>query len=172
MSAIMVAGSWDETNPALQQDAITLGKTLALREHTVITGGGEGIPFYVNVGVHSVRGNNIAFINEGRMADRQADHYKVVKNNITTEMGWDGRSVLAVKACDYLIVLGGSNGTLNEMTLAYLHGIPIYVLADSSELITRFQKFLYKGKYIDVRENVEIMFFKTIQDILSLDCFR
>ena len=82
-------------------------------------------------------------------------------------MGWDGRSLLAVKSSDLLIVLGGNNGTLNEITLAYLNKIPIFILRNSSDLITRFEKFLYKGKYIDIRENQEILFFDNIFKIIN-----
>ena len=60
---------------------------------------------------------------------------------VATEMGWDGRSVLAVKSSDLLIVIGGCNGTLNEITLAYLNNIPIWVLEDSSEMILSFKNF-------------------------------
>lgn len=64
-------------------------------------------------------------------------------------MGWDGRSVLAVKSSDLLIVIGGCNGTLNEITLAYLNNIPIWVLEDSSEMICRLKIFY-------MRENILI----------------
>jgi len=90
MAVVMVAGSWDETNKELQETAILLGKELAQRNHVMVTGGGEGIPYYINVGVRSVDGNNIAFLGEGKDTDRQTDHYKIVMHNITTEMGWDG----------------------------------------------------------------------------------
>lgn len=68
---------------------------------------------------------------------------------------------------DLLIVIGGCNGTLNEITLAYLNNIPIWVLEDSSEMICRLKNFLYEGKYIDKRKNVEIEFFNSAQSMIE-----
>lgn len=59
------------------------------------------------------------------------------------------------------------NGTLNEITLAYLNNIPIWVLEDSSEMICRLKNFLYEGKYIDKRKNVEIEFFNSAQSMIE-----
>ena len=57
--------------------------------------------------------------------------------------------------------------TLNEITLAYLNNIPIWILRDSSEMISRLHSFLYLGKYMDERKNVEIEFFDSVQDIIK-----
>ncbi|WP_215905244.1 hypothetical protein [Treponema phagedenis] len=85
--------------------------------------------------------------------------------------GGDGRSVLAIKSSDSLIVVGGCNGTLNEITLAYLNNIPIFIIEDSSEMIKRFKEFLIDGKYIDYRKNVEIKFTSDIEYIFkSIEC--
>lgn len=160
----MIAGAWDEKNSLLLGNARTLAGRLAIMGNIIVTGGGTGIPEYVNLGVKENKGISIEFSNAGKNSN--------IKSNYTftviTEMGWDGRSLLAVKSSDLLIVLGGNNGTLNEITLAYLNKIPIWILRNSSELIIRFEKFLYKGKYIDVRENQEILFFDDIFEIINM----
>lgn len=164
---IMIAGCWDESRQDLLEYAYNLARELSSKGYNIITGGGEGIPYYCNKGVNSVNGFNISFLNEGIGVDKENDTYKVVKFNVHTEMGWDGRSVLAVKSCDCLVVLGGANGTLNEITLAYLNKIPIFILKESSELIKRFKKFLINGKYIDERRNIEIVFFEKSDNLCN-----
>lgn len=168
MKNIMIAGSWDETNEKLLSMAFNLGYTLSKNGYIIFTGGGSGIPYEVNRGVREANGFNISFVNEGRCSDKESDYIKSSKINIFTEMGWDGRSVLAVKSCDVLLVLGGSNGTLNEITLAYLNKIPVYILRNSSDMINRLEKFLFRGKFIDLRENVELVFFDSIEEILKI----
>lgn len=163
----MIAGCWDESRQDLLDYAYNLAKEFSKRGYTIITGGGEGIPYYCNKGASSVGGFNISFLNEGTQVDKYTDMYKVAKFNVHTEMGWDGRSVLAVKSSDCLIVLGGANGTLNEITLAYLNNIPIFILKESSELVIRLENFLIDGKYIDKRKNVKIVFFERNENIFN-----
>ena len=50
----------------------------------------------------------------------------------------------------------------------YLNAIPIWVLRNSSEMICRLEKFLYQGKYIDKRKNAEVVFFDSVQEIISI----
>ena len=160
---IMIAGAWDEKNHILLNNARLLAKNLSLMGNIIITGGGTGVPTYVNLGVQDAKGISIEFNNSNKIFTSQKNY----SFTIFTEMGWDGRRLLAVKSSDLLIVLGGNNGTLNEITLAYLNKIPIFILRNSSDLITRFEKFLYKGKYIDIRENQEILFFDNIFKIIN-----
>ena len=41
------------------------------------------------------------------------------------------------------------------------------VYEDSSEMICRLKNFLYEGKYIDKRKNVEIEFFNSAQSMIE-----
>lgn len=160
---IMIAGAWDETDHALLQAAYCIANFAASKGHIIITGGGTGIPDAATHGALDNNGFCIAFSNEGHSGTTlEASTFRVA-----TEMGWDGRSVLAVKSCDVLIVIGGCNGTLNEITLAYLNMIPVWILRNSSELVSRLENFLYDGFYIDRRKNVKIEFFDSAQEIIS-----
>lgn len=158
---IMIAGAWDETDDNLLSATYQIAYTASKKGHIIISGGGTGIPNFAIRGALDANGLCVAFSNEG--------HYETTPElatfRVATEMGWDGRSVLAVKSSDLLVVVGGCNGTLNEITLAYLNNIPVWILRDSSEMICRLEKFLYQGKYIDERKNVEIVFFDTVQEI-------
>ena len=164
---IMIAGAWDEEREDILQIASDLGSYLASKGVIVITGGGSGTPYAVNSGVHKESGTSIAFINSNRESDSEKETNIIATHKIYTEMGWDGRSVIAVKSADALVVLGGKNGTLNEITLAYLNKIPIFILENSSDLITRFRNFLLEDKYIDVRRNIPIVHFSTIDQLIE-----
>ena len=135
---LMIAGAWDETDKKLLEVAYQIAKMAAEMSHIVITGGGTGIPSAATQGALAADGICIAYSNEGHCESTP----EPATFRVATEMGWDGRSVLAVKSCDVLIVLGGCNGTLNEITLAYLNNIPIWILRDSSEMISRLHSFL------------------------------
>lgn len=160
---IMIAGAWDEADSMLLNAAYEIAKAAARMGHIIITGGGTGIPDSATHGALDANGLSIAFSNEGHSEKTlEPSTFRVA-----TEMGWDGRSVLAVKSCDALIVIGGCNGTLNEITLAYLNTIPVWVLRNSSEMISRLEDFLYEGSYIDRRKNVKIEFFDSPQRIID-----
>ncbi len=164
---IMIAGAWDETDNNLLSAAYQIAYAASEKSHIIVTGGGTGIPDWATRGALDANGLGIAFSNEGH-CERTPEQATF---RVATEMGWDGRSVLAVKSSDLLIVVGGCNGTLNEITLAYLNSIPIWILRNSSELICRLEKFLYHGKYIDKRKNVEIAFFDSAQEIIErIEC--
>lgn len=165
---VMVAGAWDESDEKILDVAVKLGEELSRRGIIVITGGGKGTPYAVNRGVQNEKGLSIAYISTSKESDLDHEENSIVTGSIYTEMGWDGRSVLAVKNSDVLIVLGGANGTLNEITLAYLNKIPIYILKNSSELITRLEGMLIEKKFIDKRKNVPICFFENIDILLDV----
>lgn len=159
----MIAGAWDETDNELLSTAYQIAYEASKKNHIIITGGGTGIPNFATRGALDANGIGIAFSNEGHCESVP----ELATFRVATEMGWDGRSVLAVKSSDLLIVVGGCNGTLNEITLAYLNAIPIWVLRNSSEMICRLEKFLYQGKYIDKRKNAEVVFFDSVQEIIN-----
>lgn len=164
----MVAGAWDESDERILEIAVRLGEELSRRGIIVITGGGKGTPHAVNRGVQNKKGISIAYISTSKEDDLDNKENSIITNPIYTGMGWDGRSVLAVKNADVLVVLGGANGTLNEITLAYLNKIPIYILKNSSELIRRFEEMLLEKKFIDQRRNVPICFFENIDILLNV----
>lgn len=167
---VMIAGAWDENNIETLELAKKVGEKVAEKGWTLVTGGGSGIPFAANEGSKNFNGNSIAFLYRDKATEKM-ELSTNAKYNIYTDMGWDGRSVLAIKSSDLLIVVGGCNGTLNEITLAYLNSIPIFIIEDSSEMIKRFKAFLIDGKYIDYRKNIEIKFTSDIEYIFNnIEC--
>jgi uncharacterized protein (TIGR00725 family) len=71
------------------------------------------------------------------------------------------RNLLTARSCDALIMVGGSTGTLNELTIAYAEARPVVILEGSGGWADRIRPVLHLGKYLDERETVEISFAAT-----------
>lgn len=154
--AVMIAGAWDEKRPDMLGVACSLARVLAERGVTVISGGGTGVPYAALEGASLSGGTSVAIIGQDRSADEDAELNAVASVRIYTGSGWDGRSVVAVKSADVLVAIGGRNGTVNEITLAYLNQIPTVVLAGSSQSIDRLISALDQG-YLDERQNARVI---------------
>ena len=89
---LMIAGAWDETDKKLLEVAYQIAKMAAEMSHIVITGGGTGIPSAATQGALAADGICIAYSNEGHCESTP----EPATFRVATEMGWDGRSVLAV----------------------------------------------------------------------------
>lgn len=145
----MVAGSWDETDPALLSTANAFGAWLASRGYWIITGGGTGIAQACSEGATAAGGLAVAFHPTSRSSLIPKDDHHAL--TVFTGSGWDGRSLMAVKSCDVLVALGGHAGTLLEIVAAYLNAVPVIVLSESSDLVTRLNSLLISGAYLDQR---------------------
>lgn len=167
MISVMVAGAWDETRPAILSDAKNLGAEIAKHGWSLITGGGSGIAAAAEEGARLEHGTTVAVIGRTASEDGERSFNNKYKVQIYTDQGWDGRSLVAVKSSNIVVVIGGKNGTLLEISSAYLYSTPVIVLADSSEMIIRLRTFLDNG-YIDQRRNVRIRFCKDITEIVNL----
>jgi uncharacterized protein (TIGR00725 family) len=67
-----------------------------------------------------------------------------------------GRNLLTARGCGALIMIGGSCGTLNELTIAYAEARPVVILEGTGGMADRIIPFLLKGRYLDEREVIEI----------------
>jgi uncharacterized protein (TIGR00725 family) len=163
----MVAGKWDESNPVIVGAARDLGAWAAVSGHQVLTGGGSGVPQYAHEGACAAGGPTYAFVPTTREHDPDPAVHRSYTLAVYTDTGWDGRSSIAVKSSDVLVVLGGSNGTLNEITCAYLNRVPVLVLEGSSDLVVRLRSFLVDRDYIDDRKNVAIRILPNLAAVTS-----
>ena len=67
---------------------------------------------------------------------------------------------------DAVIMIGGGNGTLNELTIAYGHK-PVVVLEGTGGWADRIRGALYEGKYLDERRVGEIHFAQSAQEAVD-----
>ena len=76
-------------------------------------------------------------------------------------VGYAMRNITTVRAADSVIMIRGSSGTLNEVTLAYSHGRPLQVLQGSGGMADKLEDFLPIPGYLDERKSVKIEFMQT-----------
>jgi len=73
-----------------------------------------------------------------------------------------------VQTIDAVIMIGGKNGTLKELSAAYMNSKPIVIIRGTGEFADTIQNILYEGKYLDSRKNVEIRFADSPEEAISI----
>jgi uncharacterized protein (TIGR00725 family) len=126
-----VMGSADDTVPRggivghLRAKAVALGRGLAARDVTVLTGATTGLPFLVGSTAHRAGAYHVGVSPAGDDFEH-ATTYKLPRGNfdllIFTGFGLKGRNVVLVRSCDIVLLVGGSMGALNEFTIAHDEG--------------------------------------------------
>lgn len=110
-----------ETVEASHQLAFRLGKAIAKRGHTLLTGATIGLPHYAAIGAHSEEGLSIGFspasshrehVHAYRLPTKEFDYINY------TGMAYVGRDVHLVRSSDAVITVGGRMGSLHEFSTA------------------------------------------------------
>ncbi|HET9529974.1 MAG TPA: TIGR00725 family protein [Blastocatellia bacterium] len=109
----------EQTRAAAEQ----IGAMLARRGITLITGGRGGVMEAASRGAREAGGITVGILPTADMSD--ANQWCSIV--IATGMG-SARNVVNVLACDLLISIGSSAGTLSELCFAWIHGKPILTL--------------------------------------------
>lgn len=122
-----VMGSADDTLPNgvaafLREKAEALGRSIAARGLVLLTGATTGLPYIVG---WSARDAGATHVGISPASDRRehAATYKLPTDAcdvlIYTGFGLKGRNVVLVRSCDVVLFIGGSIGSLNELTIAF-----------------------------------------------------
>jgi len=108
-----------------------LGREVAKRGHTLVTGATCGVPYYAALGCKEVGGFNIGF----SPASTEREHLKSYRLPIDafdimiyTGGDYTGRDVLMTKSADGVIIACGRIGTLHEFATAIESKKPVGVL--------------------------------------------
>ncbi len=133
--------------------AAEVGRLVAERKGVIVTGGRFGVMEAASRGAKQANGLTVGFL--PAMEKATANSY--VDLVFPTGLG-RARNLLTARSCDALIMIGGSCGTLNELTIAYAEARPVVILKGSGGWADRIGQVLHKGKYLDERETVEIHF--------------
>lgn len=152
----------DVVSDHTMQLAMAVGRLVAQRGGVVVTGGRFGVMQAAFRGAKEAGGLSIGFLPS--MDKKTANNY--VDIVFPTGLG-RARNILTARSCDALIMIGGSCGTLNELTIAYAEARPVVILKGSGGWADRIGPVLYKGKYIDERETVEIEFADTPEEAVE-----
>ena len=139
-----------------------VGRLIAARDGVVITGGLGGVMEAASKGAQQAGGLVVGLLpgTERSTANRYVDI------PIATGIGTI-RNHLTVRAGDAVIMIGGGNGTLNELTIAY--GMkPTVIVETSGGWAQRVRGALYEGKFLDERRLREIHFAQTAEEAVEM----
>lgn len=151
---IGVIGSSSNVPDAVYELAVEVGRLIAEAGCILVNGGGPGIMEASSRGAKQADGLVVGILPEG---DRHgANAYLDVA--IPTGIGYALRNITTIRACDSVIMIRGSSGTLNEVTQAYAHGKPLTVLQGTGGMADRLEAFLPIPGYLDERKTVKIEF--------------
>ena len=118
-----VVGPGAGVQPADLVAAELVGRGLAEAGCVVVTGGLEGVMAAASCGAKSVGGLVVGLLPG---SDRTVAN-PCVDVAIATGLG-EMRNALIVRACDALVSVGGSWGTLSEVALAVRTGVPLFAV--------------------------------------------
>jgi len=117
-----------------------IGRLVAERGGVLVTGGRAGVMEAASKGAQRAGGLTIGFL--PGMEKSGANPY--VDIVFPTGLG-RARNLLTARSCEALIMVGGSTGTLNELTIAYAEARPVVILRGSG-WSDRIASVLHKGR--------------------------
>jgi len=115
---ILVIGSWRRQEAKdFAADAVRLGELLAKGGHSLMTGGGKGVPDIVAGSYRKNGGDDFTayFPSKGEMERVGEERGLEPDRPVMTGLDYPQRNVLMVKNCDAVIALSGALGTLTEI---------------------------------------------------------
>jgi hypothetical protein len=118
-----VVGPADGARPADLEHAEELGRLLGGHGAVLLTGGHHGVMGAAARGARSVGGTSIGLMPGLDRAEGSAEHTYL----LPTGLG-ELRNGLLVRAADAVVAVGGSWGTLSEISLARRTGVPLVLL--------------------------------------------
>jgi uncharacterized protein (TIGR00725 family) len=118
-------------NKEALEAAYQIGKRLAEKNCTVVTGGTTGIPYEAAKGAKSENGFVVGIspaINAKEHVVKYQKPLDCLDMLVYTGYGYSARNVLNIRSCDGVIYIGGEAGTLNEFTNGIYEGKVLGVL--------------------------------------------
>lgn len=164
MLRIGVIGQSGEVPQTMQAMAYEVGKEIALNKAIIMTGATSGVMEHSSKGAKEAGGLVVGFL----AGDSLASANDYIDIPITTGLPFDYRSSVLIHSSDAVIVIGGCNGTLGELSCAYLNNKPIIILETSGGLATKIKDFAYEGCYIDERKNIKLDFCKDAKTAVEI----
>jgi uncharacterized protein (TIGR00725 family) len=130
-----------------------VGRLVAERGAILLAGGRRGIMEASSRGANLAGGIVVGVLPSSSKAE--ANPYV----NVPIATGLNGlRSHVIIQACDAIIMVCGSTGTLNEATLAYGYGRPLIVIEGTGGWADRLRPAAYKGQHLDQRGTATIQY--------------
>jgi uncharacterized protein (TIGR00725 family) len=164
MKRIAVIGQSGEIPEEVRKIAEEVGAEIAKRKAVLLTGGGSGVMEAASKGAKEAGGLVIGIL-AGDCTDVANDYIDVP---ITTGLFFDFRSVVLVHSSDALIMIRGGNGTLGELSAAYMNKKPVIVIETTGGWATKIKEVAFEGIYLDERRTVEIGFCNSAKTAVEL----
>jgi len=144
-----------------------LGYTIAIRGHTLWTGGRDGIMDIVSKGAHEGGGEIVGVLpwDKENSLSRPSDY---IQNSVFTGLDFTMRSCVLVNNADLVIAVGGGSGTAVEIFASYSYGKPLLLCSKSGGWTQRIaETFEEKSNpvFLDSRETAPVFLVNTIDDI-------
>ncbi|HOO73657.1 MAG TPA: TIGR00725 family protein [Tepiditoga sp.] len=127
-----------------------IGKNLALSQHTVFSGGRDGVMDIVSKAVKENGGKCIGVLPWENEGNEYLDY------TIKTGLDFSMRSYILVKSVDAVISVGGEIGTAIEILAAYAEKKPVILMRNTGGWTDKVVLTLIENKYLDNRKMVEI----------------
>jgi len=87
---------------------------------------------------------------------------------ISTGLSFDYRSLILVHSSDALIMVAGGNGTLGELSAAYLNLKPVVILEPSGGWAKKVRSIAYEEAYLDERKSLKLDYAQTVKEALDI----
>lgn len=144
--------------------AYRIGFLVAKEGWILFSGGRNGIMLDASRGAKEASGLTIGILPS--LETDEANEYIDVP--ITTGLGMDLRSDLMIHTVDAVIMVGGKNGTLKELSTAYMNNKPIVIMRGTGGFSDIVSNILFEGRYLDSRRNTEIHFAETPEEAIEI----
>lgn len=164
MIRIGIIGQSGELPHEIQELALELGREVARRGCVLLSGGTNGIMEYASKGAKEEKGLVVGIL-PGDSRDMANSYIDIP---ITTGLSFDYRSLILVHSSDALIMIGGGNGTLGELSAAYLNRKPVVVLEPSGGWAGKIRTVAYEEAYLDERKSIKLEYAQTVQEALDI----
>ena len=168
MIRIGVIGQSGVIPQEVQELSEEVGREIASRGAILLTGGTTGVMEAVSRGAKSAHGLVVGILpgDDRKIANTYIDI------PITTGLSFDYRSLILVHSSDAIIMIGGGNGTLGELSAAYLNRKPVVIIEPSGGWAGRIKTAAYEGMYLDHRKNAKLHFAHAAKEALDIALAR
>ncbi len=168
MIRIGIIGQSGELTPDVQQLAEAVGREIALKGAVLLSGGTNGVMECASRGAQEAGGLVVGIL-PGDTLD-MANQY--IDIPITTGLSFDYRSLILVHSSDALIMIGGGNGTLGELSTAYLNRKPVVILEPTGGWAGKVRGIAYEQAYLDERKSVQLDYAQTAKEAVDIAISR
>jgi uncharacterized protein (TIGR00725 family) len=164
MIRIGVIGQSGEIPEAVCRLAEEIGQEIASRGAVLLTGGTNGVMEAASRGAKQANGLVVGML----PGDTVDDANEYIDIPITTGLSYDYRSLILVHSSDAIIMIAGANGTLGELSAAYLNRKPVVVIEPSGGWAAKIRSMAFEGLYLDERKWVKLDYANTAKEALDI----